>query len=111
MRLAVCGFAALLLLAVPAQAEMSGGKIKIGVLTDLSGPYEQNSGVGSVEAAKMAAEEFGDTINGVPLEIVSADHQNKPDIGAAIVRAADQRRLGGLHRQGLCARYVGPLGL
>jgi branched-chain amino acid transport system substrate-binding protein len=65
---------------------MSGGKIKIGVLTDLSGPYEQNSGVGSVEAAKMAAEEFGDTINGVPLEIVSADHQNKPDIGAAIAR-------------------------
>ena len=65
---------------------MSGGKIKIGVLTDLSGPYEQNSGVGSVEAAKMAAEEFGNTINGVPVEIVSADHQNKPDIGAAIAR-------------------------
>jgi branched-chain amino acid transport system substrate-binding protein len=86
MRLAVCGFTALVLLALPAQAEMSGGKIKIGVLTDLSGPYEQNSGVGSVEAAKMAAEEFGNTINGVPVEIVSADHQNKPDIGAAIAR-------------------------
>ena len=144
MRLAVCGFAALLLLAMPAEAEMSGGKIKIGVLTDLSGPYEQNSGVGSVEAAKMAAEEFGNTINGVPLEIDSADHQNKPDIGAAIARrwfdldgvdavtdlvnsawlcglgncqdkqqgsSADQRRLGGLHRQGLRPRYVGPLGL
>ena len=66
MRLAVCGFTALVLLALPAQAEMSGGKIKIGVLTDLSGPYEQNSGVGSVEAAKMAADEFGNTINGVP---------------------------------------------
>ena len=66
MRYAVCGLAALLLLAAPARAEMSGGKIKIGVLTDLSGPYEQNSGVGSVEAAKMAAEEFGDTINGAP---------------------------------------------
>ena len=65
---------------------MSGGKIKIGVLTDLSGPYEQNSGVGSVEAAKMAAEEFGNKVNGVPVEIVSADHQNKPDIGAAIAR-------------------------
>jgi len=86
MRHAVCGFAALLLLAAPAQAEMSGGKIKIGVLTDLSGPYEQNSGVGSVEAAKMAADEFGNTINGVPVEIVSADHQNKLDIGAAIAR-------------------------
>ena len=86
MRYAVCGLAALLLLAAPARAEMSGGKIKIGVLTDLSGPYEQNSGVGSVEAAKMAAEEFSNTINGASVEIVSADHQNKPDIGAAIAR-------------------------
>ena len=65
---------------------MSGGKVKIGVLTDLSGPYEQNSGVGSVEAAKMAAEEFGNKVNGVPIEIISADHQNKPDIGAGIAR-------------------------
>ena len=86
MRLAVCGLTALLLLTSPAHAEMSGGKIKIGVLTDLSGPYEQNSGLGSVEAAKMAAEEFGNKVNGVPVEIVSADHQNKPDIGAAIAR-------------------------
>jgi branched-chain amino acid transport system substrate-binding protein len=70
----------------PAAAEMSGGKVKVGVLTDLSGPYEQNSGVGSVEAAKMAAEEFGGKVNGAPIEIVSADHQNKPDIGAAIAR-------------------------
>src|SRR5271170_8387254 len=75
------------LLAVPAaHADMSGGKVKIGVLTDLSGPYEQNSGSGSVEAAKMAAEEFGNKVNGVPVEIVSGDHQNKPDIGAAIAR-------------------------
>jgi branched-chain amino acid transport system substrate-binding protein len=75
-----------LLLAPAAHADMSGGKIKIGVLTDLSGPYEQNSGIGSVEAAKMAVEEFGSKVNGVPVEIVSADHQNKPDIGAAIAR-------------------------
>ncbi len=65
---------------------MSGGKVKVGVLTDLSGPYEQNSGQGVVEAAKMAAEEFSGKVNGVPIEIVSADHQNKPDIGAAIAR-------------------------
>jgi branched-chain amino acid transport system substrate-binding protein len=70
----------------PASAEMSGGKVKVGVLTDLSGPYEQNSGQGVVEAAKMAVEEFGGKVNGVPIEIVSADHQNKPDIGAAIAR-------------------------
>jgi hypothetical protein len=70
--------AAGLLIAGAAQAEISDGKIKIGVLTDLSGGYEQNSGSGSVEAAKMAAEEFGNKINGKPIEIVAADHQNKP---------------------------------
>ena len=86
MRIHALGLAAFLFFAPAAHAEMSGGKIKIGVLTDLSGPYEQNSGVGSVEAAKMAAEEFGNKVNGVPVEIVSADHQNKPDIGAAIAR-------------------------
>jgi branched-chain amino acid transport system substrate-binding protein len=86
MRFVVCGLTALLCLTPAAHAEMSGGKVKIGVLTDLSGPYEQNSGVGSVEAAKMAAEEVGSKVNGVPVEIVAADHQNKPDIGAAIAR-------------------------
>ena len=86
MRFVVCGLTALLCLSPAAHAEMSGGKVKIGVLTDLSGPYEQNSGVGSVEAAKMAAEEVGNKVNGVPVEIVAADHQNKPDIGAAIAR-------------------------
>jgi branched-chain amino acid transport system substrate-binding protein len=86
MRVVASSLAALLLLAPAAHAEMSGGKVKIGVLTDLSGPYEQNSGVGSVEAAKMAAEEFGNKVNEAPIEIVSADHQNKPDIGAGIAR-------------------------
>lgn len=74
------------LLASPAVAEISDGKVKIGVLTDLAGPYEQNSGNGSVEAAKMAAEEFGNKINGKPIEIIASDHQNKPDVGSAIAR-------------------------
>ncbi len=65
---------------------MSGGVVKIGVLTDLTGGYEQNSGNGSVEAARMAAEEFGNKVNGVPIEIIAGDHQNKPDLGAAIAR-------------------------
>jgi branched-chain amino acid transport system substrate-binding protein len=78
--------AAGLLIAGAAQAEISDGKIKIGVLTDLSGGYEQNSGSGSVEAAKMAAEEFGNKINGKPIEIIAADHQNKPDVGSTIAR-------------------------
>src|SRR4051812_17183179 len=74
------------LLASPAFAEISDNKVKIGVLTDLAGPYEQNSGSGSVEAAKMAAEEFGYKINGKEIEIIAAAHQNKPDVGAAIAR-------------------------
>jgi branched-chain amino acid transport system substrate-binding protein len=83
----VCNFIALVLLWPSlAQAQISGQKVKIGVLTDLAGPYEQNSGAGSVEAAMMAAEEFGNKINGAPIEIVSADHQNKPDVGASIAR-------------------------
>src|SRR5256885_13126002 len=86
MRLALISLATLLLLAAPARAEISDGKIKIGVLTDLAGPYEQNSGTGAFEAAKMAAEEFGNKINGRPIEIIAADHQNKPDVGAGIAR-------------------------
>jgi branched-chain amino acid transport system substrate-binding protein len=86
MRFVACSLAALLFAIPAAHAQMSDGKVKIGVLTDLSGPYEQNSGVGSVEAAKMAAEEFGNKVNGAPIEIVAADHQNKPDIGAGIAR-------------------------
>lgn len=86
MRFVAYCLTTILLLAPAAHAEMSGGKVKIGVLSDLSGPYEQNSGNGSVEAAKMAAEEFGNRVNGAPIEIIAADHQNKPDIGAAIAR-------------------------
>jgi branched-chain amino acid transport system substrate-binding protein len=76
--------AAVVLLAGTAQAEIANGKVKIGVLTDMSGVYEAGAGPGAVEMAKMAAEEFGNKINGVPIEIVAADHQNKPDVGAAI---------------------------
>nr|WP_312001100.1 ABC transporter substrate-binding protein [Bradyrhizobium altum] len=65
---------------------MSDNVIRIGVLNDRSGAYADLGGEGSVVAAKMAAEEFGNSIGGVPVEIVSADHQNKPDIGLGIVR-------------------------
>ncbi|QOZ32365.1 ABC transporter substrate-binding protein [Bradyrhizobium sp. CCBAU 53421] len=69
-----------------AHAGMSDDVIRIGVLNDRSGAYADLGGEGSVVAAKMAAEEFGNSIGGVPVEIVSADHQNKPDIGLGIVR-------------------------
>ena len=74
--------AALLLYSGAAQAEFD--RVKIGVLSDLSGIYESGAGNGSVEAAKMAVEEFGGKINGKPIEVIAGDHQNKPDVGASI---------------------------
>jgi branched-chain amino acid transport system substrate-binding protein len=69
----------------PALAE-TPRSIKIGVLNDASGPYSDNAGEGSVTAAKMAAEDFMQAHSELKVEIVSADHQNKADVGAAIAR-------------------------
>lgn len=69
-----------------ASAQISDGVVRIGVLTDLSSWGRDNSGPGSVEAAKMAVEEFGPTVLGKPIEIVSADHQMKTDVGVQIAR-------------------------
>ena len=69
-----------------AQAEISNGTVKIGVLTDMSGPYADNVGAGSVLAAKMAVEDFGGKAAGMPVEVISADHQNKADIGASLAK-------------------------
>ena len=65
---------------------LSDGIVKIGVLTDLNGPYRDFSGPGSVVATRMAVEDFGGKMFGKPIEVVFADHQNKPDIGSAIAR-------------------------
>ncbi len=73
-------------LALPAQAQFSDGKVKIGVLTDLSGTYSDLAGRGSVTAAQMAIEDFGGKINGRTVEMVFADHQNKADIASSTVR-------------------------
>ncbi|NKK74085.1 ABC transporter substrate-binding protein [Rhizobium leguminosarum bv. viciae] len=62
------------------------GKIKIGILNDQSGVYADFGGKSSVEAAKMAVEDFGGKVLDVPVEIVDADHQNKPDIASNIAR-------------------------
>lgn len=74
----------LALAAGSASAEISDGKVKIAVLNDMSGAYADPSGMGSVEAARMAVEEFGGTVAGAQIEIIFADHQNKPDVGAAL---------------------------
>ncbi|WP_133769413.1 ABC transporter substrate-binding protein [Enterovirga rhinocerotis] len=78
--------AGLLLLAGGATSLAADGKVKIGVLSDMSGLYADLTGPGSVIAANMAVEDFGGKALGQPVEIVSADHQNKPDVGLAIAR-------------------------
>lgn len=62
-------------------ARLSGDKVKVGVLTDIAGPTARANGKGSVVAAEMAAEEFGAGLN---VEVISADHSGKPDIGSQI---------------------------
>ena len=79
--LVAAGFGALL--ASAAQAQVS---VKLGVLNDMSGLYADISGPGSVVAARMAVEDFKATDKGIKAEVVSADHQNKPDIGSSIAR-------------------------
>lgn len=66
--------------------QYSDGKVKIGVLTDLSGTYSDLAGQGSVVAAQMAIDDFGGKLNGQPIELVSADHQNKADIASSVAR-------------------------
>ena len=70
-------FAVSLAVCAVAHAQIVGDKVKIGVLTDLSGAYEAASGAGSVEGARMAAEEFGWKINGKPIEVLAGDHRRK----------------------------------
>ena len=71
---------------VAALAQVSDGVIKIGVLNDQSSLYADLAGQGSVVAARMAVEDFGADKKGMKVEIISADHQNKPDVGSAIAR-------------------------
>src|SRR4051812_43916140 len=73
---------------IPASAaEISDGKVKIGILNDQSGVYADFGGKWSVEAAHMAVADFGGKVLNAPIEIVSADHQNKPDVASNIARS------------------------
>lgn len=69
-----------------AAGTLSGDAVKIGVLTDMASVYADISGGGSVAAAKMAVEDFGGTVLGKPIEVLSADHQNKADIAVSKAR-------------------------
>jgi len=78
--------AALAFAAGAAHAQVSDGVIRIGVLNDQSSLYADLAGQGSVIAARMAVEDFGAAKKGMKVEVLSADHQNKPDVGSAIAR-------------------------
>jgi branched-chain amino acid transport system substrate-binding protein len=69
-----------------ASAEVPNNTVKIGVLSDFSGPFSDQAGKGSFIAAQMAAEDFAKESKGLKAEIIFADHQNKPDVGSAIAR-------------------------
>jgi branched-chain amino acid transport system substrate-binding protein len=66
--------------------QVSDNVVKIGILNDQSGVYADFGGKWSVEAAKMAVEDFGGKVLGAPIEVINADHQNKPDVASSIAR-------------------------
>jgi len=78
--------AAVSALGIGAAAADESGPVKLGVLTDMSGPYSELSGQGSVEAALLAIEDMGGSVLGQPVELVVGDHLHKPDVGLAIAR-------------------------
>src|SRR5688500_8540804 len=86
MKLKAIAAAAALALSAGAHAQISGNVVKIGVLNDQSSLYADLSGEGSVVAARMAVEDFKAKEKGISVEIISADHQNKPDVGSSIAR-------------------------
>lgn len=87
VRLSAITIALLTAASYPAAAQQfSDGKVKIGILNDQSGVYADFGGKWSYEAAKMAVEDFGGKVKDIPIEVVTADHQNKPDIASNIAR-------------------------
>ena len=83
--------AALLEAASPAPAQISDNVVRIGLLTDMSGVLSDPDGRGGVEAIKMAIADFGGAVLGQPIELLTVDHQNKPDIGAQKAREWDDQ--------------------
>ena len=74
------------LLSPAAQADIPDNLVRVGVLTDMSGPFSDGVGAGSVAAAKLAAQDFAAESGGLQVQVMFADHQNKPDIGSGIAR-------------------------
>ncbi|MFO1199384.1 MAG: ABC transporter substrate-binding protein [Burkholderiaceae bacterium] len=69
-----------------AHAQISDNVVRIGVMADMSGPYAANGGPGTALGVRMAVEDFGGKVNGMPIEVLTADDQNKPDVGLNAAR-------------------------
>src|SRR5271167_4533129 len=85
-RLGLAAVVALLPACEPALAQFAGNVVRIGVLTDMEGAFSENTGAGAVLAVQMAVDDFGGKVAGKPIEVIFADHQNKPDIASTIAR-------------------------
>src|SRR5215471_14105216 len=83
---AVFGFAAAIVGSTPAGAQISNDIVKIGVLSDMSSVYSDSTGPGSLIAAEMAAADGNGKVRGKPIQVLGADHQNKPDVGSGVAR-------------------------
>ncbi|MGY4400736.1 ABC transporter substrate-binding protein [Bradyrhizobium sp. USDA 3315] len=83
---ALVGIAVYLALQAGAWAQVSDNAVRIGVLTDLSGPFAETNGKGDVVATQMAVDEFAGQVLDRPIVVISGDHQNKADVAAAIAR-------------------------
>lgn len=81
-----CGACVAALMSQPALAQVSDDIVKIGVLTDMTGPSSSANGPGSAVAAQMAVDDFGGKVLGKPITVITGDTQNKPDIGVGIAR-------------------------
>src|SRR5690349_21348941 len=86
MKTVAAAFAGAVLWTAAASAQVADGPVKFGVLTDMSGTFSDLSGTGSVEAARLAIEDFGGSVLDKKIELVSADHLHKPETGLAIAR-------------------------
>jgi branched-chain amino acid transport system substrate-binding protein len=83
---AACALATITMFGTSAQAQISGDVIKIGFITDLSGLYADIDGPAGAEAIKMAIADLGGAVAGKKIELLVADHQNKPDVAASKAR-------------------------
>lgn len=82
--------AAVLALPLAAQADITDGVVKIGIMTDVSGPYSDSAGEGSMIAAEMAVQDFGGEVNGDPIKVIIGDHKNNPDVAGKLAKKWDQ---------------------